>query len=125
MSLVLNQLPQRSRVAIIRLRSLGDAVLTTPAIHLLKRARPDLHVGVVIEPRFAGVFESNPDVDAIIEPTLWGLRRFDPTAVFESARRPGQCASDCAFGSGLPRRLCALFQSVGLQHSHSACGRSA
>ena len=31
-----------SRVAIIRLRSLGDCVLSTPAIHLLKQARPDL-----------------------------------------------------------------------------------
>ncbi len=49
----------------IRLRSMGDCVLTTPALALLKAHRPDLQVRVVAEPRFAGVFEGNPDVDEI------------------------------------------------------------
>ena len=49
----------------IRLRSMGDCVLTTPALALLKAHRPDLQVRVVVEPRFAGVFEGNPDVDEI------------------------------------------------------------
>ena len=34
---VLERLPDSSRVAIVRLRSLGDCVLTTPAIEILKR----------------------------------------------------------------------------------------
>ncbi len=42
MGSVLEDLPRGSRVAILRLRSLGDCVLTTPALDLLKRARPDL-----------------------------------------------------------------------------------
>ena len=33
---VLEQLPEGARAAIIRLRSLGDCVLTTPALALLK-----------------------------------------------------------------------------------------
>ncbi len=49
----------------IRLRSLGDCVLTTPALALLKQHRPDLKITVIVEPRFAAVFEGNPDVDAI------------------------------------------------------------
>ena len=49
----------------IRLRSLGDCVLTTPALALLKQCRPDLKITVIVEPRFAAVFEGNPDVDAI------------------------------------------------------------
>ena len=44
---------------------MGDCVLTTPALALLKQYRPDLRVIVVVEPRFAGVFEDNPDVDEI------------------------------------------------------------
>jgi ADP-heptose:LPS heptosyltransferase len=44
---------------------MGDCVLTTPALALLKAHRPDLQVRVVVEPRFAGVFEDNPDVDEI------------------------------------------------------------
>lgn len=53
----------------VRLRSLGDCVLTTPAIHMLKQKRPDLEIGVVVEERFAGVYEGNPDVAAILKPT--------------------------------------------------------
>jgi ADP-heptose:LPS heptosyltransferase len=53
-------------VAVVRLRSLGDCVLTTPALALLKRARPDLRVAVVAEERFHAVFEHSPDVDEIL-----------------------------------------------------------
>ena len=65
MESLLARLPSRSRIAVIRLRSMGDCVLTTPALALLKAHRPDLQVRVVVEPRFAGVFEENPDVDEI------------------------------------------------------------
>jgi heptosyltransferase-3 len=60
---LLERLPSGSRIAVIRLRSLGDCVLTTPALALLKAHRPDLKITVVVEPRFAAVFEGNPDVD--------------------------------------------------------------
>ena len=60
---LLERLPSGSRIAVIRLRSLGDCVLTTPALALLKAHRPDLKITVVVEPRFAAVFEANPDVD--------------------------------------------------------------
>lgn len=64
---LLERLPSGSRIAVIRLRSLGDCVLTTPALVLLKQHRPDLKVAVIVEPRFAAVFEGNPDVDEIRE----------------------------------------------------------
>jgi ADP-heptose:LPS heptosyltransferase len=60
---VLDRLPSGSRIAIIRLRSLGDCVLTTPAISLLKRHRPDLKISVIVEPRFAEIFAGNPDIN--------------------------------------------------------------
>jgi heptosyltransferase-3 len=44
---------------------MGDCVLSTPAVALLKQHRPDLKITVIVEPRFAGVFEDNPDVDEI------------------------------------------------------------
>jgi lipopolysaccharide heptosyltransferase III len=62
---VLERLPSGSRVAVIRLRSLGDCVLTTPALALLRRHRPDLKITVIVEPRFAAIFEGNADVDEI------------------------------------------------------------
>ena len=75
---ILDNLPRNARAAVIRLRSLGDCVLTTPAIHLLKSARPDLRVGVVVEERFREVFEGNSDVDVILSPRLRELRAFGP-----------------------------------------------
>src|SRR5580698_4283380 len=58
---LLERLPSGSRIALIRLRSLGDCVLTTPALALLKQHRPDLKISVIVEPRFAAVFDGNPD----------------------------------------------------------------
>jgi heptosyltransferase-3 len=57
---------------------LGDCVLTTPAIELLKRSRPDLRVAAVVEARFRGLFENNPDVDALLPAELAALRRWRP-----------------------------------------------
>ena len=74
MASVLEDLPRGSRVAILRLRSLGDCVLSTPALDLLKRARPDLRILVVVEDRFRAVFENNPDIESIVPPELGPLR---------------------------------------------------
>ncbi|MBI3681296.1 MAG: glycosyltransferase family 9 protein [Acidobacteria bacterium] len=78
MTPVLDQLGKGAHVGILRLRSLGDCVLTTPAITLLKERRPDLRVGVVVEPAFSAVFTGNPDIDDILPPKLAALRRFAP-----------------------------------------------
>jgi ADP-heptose:LPS heptosyltransferase len=79
MTTVLEHLPEGARVAIIRLRSLGDCILTTPAISILKEARPDLQVGVVAEPPFTAVFEGNPLVHQILSPSWQAVRRFRST----------------------------------------------
>ena len=73
---VLDRVAQGSRVLIIRLRSLGDCVLTTPALALLKSARPDLKLAVVVEDRFRPVFEGNPSVDAILPPRPAAVHRW-------------------------------------------------
>jgi heptosyltransferase-3 len=75
---VLECLPQASRVAVVRLRSLGDCVLTTPALDILKRSRPDLRLSVVVEDRLRDLFEENPDVDDILPPAIGVLRRWRP-----------------------------------------------
>ncbi len=78
MSMV-EKLANGSRVAIVRLRSLGDCVLTTPALALLKRARPDLEVGMVVEERFAEVFAGNPLVSKLVEANWQAVRHWRPT----------------------------------------------
>ena len=79
MGSVLESLPSGDRVAIIRLRSLGDCVLTTPALHLLKRARPDLRIAVAVEERFRAIFEGNPNVDTVLPPAVSAVRAFRPS----------------------------------------------
>lgn len=65
---IVERLPSGARVLVVRLRSLGDCVLTTPALHLLHAFRPDLQIGVVVEDRFAQIFEGNPAVAEIVAP---------------------------------------------------------
>ena len=78
MGSVLECLPQGSRVAILRLRSLGDCVLTTPALDILRRSRPDLRLSVVVEDRFRALFEDNPDLDDILPPSVGAVRQWGP-----------------------------------------------
>ena len=78
MDSVLECLPPGSRIAILRLRSLGDCVLTTPALDILKRFRADLRLAIFVENRFHEIFEGNPDLAEIHPPELAALRRFRP-----------------------------------------------
>jgi heptosyltransferase III len=63
---LLQSLPHAAEILIIRLRSLGDLVLETPAIAALHSWRPDLRISVLVEPRFAAVLEGNPAISALI-----------------------------------------------------------
>jgi heptosyltransferase III len=78
MSTVFERLAPGARVAVIRLRSLGDCVLTTPALALLKQARPDLRIGVVVEDAFAPLFAGNPDVECVLRPIASEISSFRP-----------------------------------------------
>ena len=81
MTTILDRLPSGARVAVIRLRSLGDCVLTTPALHLLKSARPDLKLTIVVEDAFAPLFEGNPDIESILSPSTADIARLHPELV--------------------------------------------
>ncbi len=63
---LLPSLPEGSRLLIIRLRSLGDVLLATPAFRALKQWRPDLRLSVLVYDRFAPVLAGNPDLEEVI-----------------------------------------------------------
>ncbi|HXE12045.1 MAG TPA: glycosyltransferase family 9 protein [Bryobacteraceae bacterium] len=73
---VLERLPKGAHVCVIRLRSLGDCVLTTPALALLHEARPDLAIGVVVEERFSELFDGNPAIAKVLPPVLTEVRQW-------------------------------------------------
>jgi ADP-heptose:LPS heptosyltransferase len=66
---ILGELESGARVLFIRLRSMGDCVLTTPALRMLADFRPDLDVAVMVDPQFAGVYEGLASVRRILAPS--------------------------------------------------------
>ncbi|MBI1750121.1 MAG: glycosyltransferase family 9 protein [Acidobacteria bacterium] len=115
-SRILESLPQSAEILIIRLRSLGDVVMLTPALTALHAWRPDLQLCVLVEPPFAAVLEGNPAIaevllhrDFFTTARLLRRRRFSvtfnqhggPTSAFftAAAGSPARvCWSHCQFG---------------------------
>ncbi len=79
---VLDKLAPKASVVVVRLRSVGDIVLTTPALEILHAARPDLRVSVVVDDVFAPLLEG---IDCIEEVVAVGRR--DKSAAVSAIRR--------------------------------------
>ena len=108
-SSLLSDLPQGANVLVVRLRSIGDVVLTIPALQALHDWRPDLKIHIVIEPLCVPLVEGHP---AISEVTV--LRKFCDT-VRQLRRRHFAIAFNMHGGptsafltrlSGAPVRVC-------------------
>lgn len=54
-------------ILVIRLRELGDTLLTTPLLRQLKKLNPDARIDFLTEPRSRPLLNSNPNIDDIIE----------------------------------------------------------
>jgi lipopolysaccharide heptosyltransferase II len=55
-----------TRILLVRLRQIGDVVLTTPAVAALRRRFPDAHLTYLVEPPAAPVLAGNPHLDEVI-----------------------------------------------------------
>jgi len=53
------------KILVIRFSSIGDIVLTTPVLRVLKKQLKDAEVHFLIKKQFASIMESNPYVDKI------------------------------------------------------------
>jgi len=62
----LQSLPPGAKILLIRLRSLGDTILSTPLYRALKSWRPDLRLSVLVESPNDEVLRNNPDIDNVI-----------------------------------------------------------
>jgi heptosyltransferase-3 len=65
---LLPDLPPGARLLVIRLRSIGDIILLTPTLRLLKEWRPDLRISVLVESRFCELLEGNRAVEEVLTP---------------------------------------------------------
>ena len=55
-----------SRVLVVRLRSIGDAVLTTPSLFALRRFLPDAQVDILLEDWVAPVLDGSGLIDRVV-----------------------------------------------------------
>ena len=132
---------------LVRLDSLGDVLVTTPAIYSLRAAFPDAAIYVAV-PRSVGAQAArlNPDIDDVIvyeAPWMdpWGtLRRipereqrlldeiagahFDAAVIFTSFRQSSLPAAYLCYLAGIPLRLGASLDGSGslltLRHKHDS-----
>ena len=67
-----------NKVLVVRLRSIGDAVLTTPSLIALRRFLPQARIDILLEERIAPVLEGFSEVDRVItidSHSLWSRLR--------------------------------------------------
>jgi len=119
---LLPDLPGSSRILVIRLRSIGDIVLLTPALHLLKAWRPDLFASVLVEPRFRELLEGNPDVDEILSPGEGSIKAASHLSAALGLRRKKFAVCINLHGGPTSRfltRMCGARIKVGFEHFRS------
>ena len=81
--------PSRFRkVLLIRLRRIGDILLTTPAARALRTALPGAELVYVLEEPYRPLVEGNPDIDRVIA-VPGGQTRRDFLALVRSVRKEG------------------------------------
>ncbi len=89
-------LPSGSRVLFIRLRSLGDTVLSTPLYAGLKAWRPDLRLSALVEEPFDEALHGNPDLESVFPLQVRGTqRRSTSMARWQTLRQIRRNRFDC------------------------------
>jgi len=54
------------RILVLRLRMIGDIVLSTPILAALRRARPEARIDFLVESAYRELVDENPDLDEVI-----------------------------------------------------------
>jgi lipopolysaccharide heptosyltransferase III len=106
---LLPSLPGNANVLVIRLRSIGDVVLTLPALQALHEWRPDLRIHMLVEPLCAPLVENHPAISEIIilkgfRQTVRLLRQSGFAIAFNM--HGGPTSAFLARLSGAPVRVC-------------------
>ncbi|MFP4082067.1 MAG: glycosyltransferase family 9 protein [Candidatus Aminicenantes bacterium] len=65
------------KILLIRLRRIGDIILTTPALSVLRENFPDAHLSYVVESPYQDLVRNHPDLDqTVVIPEKTGSRDF-------------------------------------------------
>ncbi len=63
------------RIAIVKLSALGDIVHAMVGLQFIKQHCPGVQIDWIVEDRFAGVLQHNPDISRILTVDLKGLKK--------------------------------------------------
>jgi ADP-heptose:LPS heptosyltransferase len=101
--------PQKPKILLIKLRSIGDVIYNTVVYSPIKKAWPDAHLTVVVEPPSYDIVRYHPDIDRVLvfdKKTIqkqikfyWKLlaERYDIAIdMHEGPRGAGMCFLSCA-----------------------------
>jgi ADP-heptose:LPS heptosyltransferase len=131
-------------VLAIRLDNLGDVLVTTPALHAIRRSLPEARLTLLASPVGAQVGRLNPDLDDVIvyqapwmdpwhtlsqDPAreqqmieLIRARQFDGAIIFTSFRQSPLPAAYLCYMAGIPLRAAASIDGPGslltTRHKH-------
>jgi ADP-heptose:LPS heptosyltransferase len=108
-SSLLPNLPSNANVLIVRLRSIGDVVLTLPALQALHDWRPDLRIHMLVEPLSATLLEGHPAIaEVIVLRKFWETVRLLRQREFSIAfnMHGGPTSAFLTRLSGAPVRVC-------------------
>lgn len=116
------------RVLVVRLRSIGDTVLSTPSLYALRRFLPDAQIDLLLEDWVAPLLDGNPDASRILT-----VRRNSTTSRLSLVRQLRAARYDVAFNlhggstaalltraSGARRRVGYASYRFNRLHNHAA-----
>jgi predicted lipopolysaccharide heptosyltransferase III len=116
------------RVLVVRLRSIGDTVLSTPSLYALRRFLPEAQIDLLLEDWVAPLMDGNPDASRILT-----VRRNSTASRLALVRRLRAARYDVAFNlhggstaalltraSGARERVGYASYRFGKLHNHTA-----
>lgn len=110
------------RVLVIRLKSIGDTVLTTPSLIALRRFLPEVQIDILLEDWVAPVLDGFEAIDSVIS-----FKKDDLRSRLQTAWRLRQTKYDVVFNlhggttSGFFVRASGAKYRVGYSHYRYIC----
>lgn len=116
------------KILLVRLRSIGDSVLATPAAFALKRFLPSAKVDILVEDWVAPLFDNHPHIDEVIALERGGLiGRARAALALRSANydvvynlHGGTTATFLTRATGAPHRVGFRTYQYAQLHTHKA-----
>jgi predicted lipopolysaccharide heptosyltransferase III len=114
-----------NRVLVVKLRSIGDTVLSTPSLFALRRALPDARIDILLEDWVAPLLEGSPLIDNVLSTgksvqdrirTGWKLQKQGYDVVFDL--HGGTTAAFLTAATRAPHRVGYSYYQYPFLHNH-------